>query len=82
MALWARVHALDRSSRRDFVLRQDRWIYALATLLIVGSVHAQQRITDSTGTRLRLLEGGRFIQGTSGGERVLQRAFPLSTTGQ
>ena len=28
------------------------------------------------------LKGGRFVQGTSGGERVLQQAFPLSTAGQ
>ena len=29
-----------------------------------------------------LIPGGKFIQGTDGGERALQRAFPLSTAGQ
>ncbi|WP_233903565.1 SUMF1/EgtB/PvdO family nonheme iron enzyme [Stieleria maiorica] len=33
-------------------------------------------------TAFRFIEGGRFVQGTDGGERALQQAFPLSTTGQ
>lgn len=37
---------------------------------------------SQTGVSFRFVPGGRFIQGTSGGERVLQNAFPLSTTGQ
>jgi len=39
-------------------------------------------VQDSLGTTLHLLHGGRFVQGTSGGERALKKAFPLSTTGQ
>jgi len=39
-------------------------------------------VTDSVGTRFVLLAGGRFVQGTSGGEAVLKKSFPLSTTGQ
>ena len=54
---------------------------------LIGAVccliaRADESISDSTGSRYRLLEGGRFVQGTSGGERVLQQAFPLSTAGQ
>jgi formylglycine-generating enzyme required for sulfatase activity len=46
------------------------------------SAAAQTTVSDSLGTRFRLLEGGRFIQGTTGGERRLEQAFPLSTSGQ
>ena len=42
----------------------------------------QETVTDSVGTKFRLITGGRFIQGTTGGERRLQQAFPLSTAGQ
>lgn len=51
-------------------------------VMVASSAVAQEQVTDSVGTRFRLLEGGRFIQGTSGGENVLKRSFPLSTTGQ
>jgi formylglycine-generating enzyme required for sulfatase activity len=57
------------------------WI-ATVLVMVASFVVAQEQVTDSVGTRFRLLEGGRFIQGTSGGENVLKRSFPLSTTGQ
>ncbi|MBV12268.1 formylglycine-generating enzyme family protein [Rubinisphaera sp.] len=45
-------------------------------------LNAQETVNDSLGTKLRLIHGGRFIQGMSGGERVLEQDFPLSTVGQ
>ena len=58
-------------------------IAATLALLHAGAAVSAQDITeDSLGTRFRLIEGGRFVQGTSGGENVLKNAFPLSTTGQ
>ncbi|MEZ6131567.1 MAG: SUMF1/EgtB/PvdO family nonheme iron enzyme [Planctomycetaceae bacterium] len=54
----------------------------IALLALVATAGAQEAIQDSSGTTLRLMHGGRFVQGTSGGERTLQKAFPLSTTGQ
>lgn len=56
-------------------------IYCLYGLRPEAFVTAQV-VTDSAGANLRLIEGGRFVQGTSGGERVLSTAFPLSTAGQ
>nr|WP_286177293.1 SUMF1/EgtB/PvdO family nonheme iron enzyme [Rhodopirellula sp. JC639] len=41
-----------------------------------------QESSRTTDTAFRFIEGGRFVQGTDGGERALQQAFPLSTTGQ
>ena len=57
------------------------WI-ATVSVVIASTAVAQEQATDSVGTRFQLLEGGRYIQGTSGGENVLKRSFPLSTTGQ
>ena len=58
------------------------WVLGLAYLMLDSHVFAQEVATDSIGTRYRLIEGGRFVQGTTGGERALERAFPLSTAGQ
>ena len=55
---------------------------ALALVVLEPGGTAQERVSDSMGNQFRLLEGGRFVQGTSGGENVLKRSFPLSTTGQ
>ena len=38
--------------------------------------------TDSLGMPLVLLEGGRYVRGTDGGERAITKAFPLSTSTQ
>ncbi len=57
------------------------WI-ASVFVAVAPSAVAQEQATDSVGTKFRLLEGGSFIQGTSGGENVLKRSFPLSTAGQ
>ena len=61
-------------------------LFQLLLLACVGacgpSTSGADDVSDSVGTRFRLVEGGRFVQGTSGGERALKRAFPLSTTGQ
>ncbi|MEO2014317.1 MAG: SUMF1/EgtB/PvdO family nonheme iron enzyme [Fuerstiella sp.] len=51
-------------------------------VVVASSAVAQEQATDSVGTKFRLLEGGWFIQGTSGGESALKRGFPLSTAGQ
>ncbi|MCO8123596.1 SUMF1/EgtB/PvdO family nonheme iron enzyme [Stieleria sp. TO1_6] len=50
--------------------------------MLMASVAFAQDDNDSTAPPLRLIAGGRFIQGTDGGERALQQAFPLSTAGQ
>lgn len=52
--------------------------FLLATTLTAD----ETSITDSAGHRLLYLPGGRFVQGSSGGERALTLDFPLSTTGQ
>lgn len=61
-------------------------LFQCSTVLLVCMIGlhagAQDGVTDSVGTKYRFLEGGRFIQGTTGGERALARAFPLSTAGQ
>lgn len=49
----------------------------LGTVVPCDPIHA-----EAPGVTFHLIEGGRFVQGTTGGERVLQNAFPLSTTGQ
>ncbi|MDV6030056.1 MAG: SUMF1/EgtB/PvdO family nonheme iron enzyme [Phycisphaera sp. RhM] len=41
-----------------------------------------QEFAGADGMTFRFIEGGRFVQGMDGGERTLQQAFPLSTTGQ
>ncbi len=64
-----------------FILRRILTFIISLNLLAV-SVTAQETVTDSQGTKLRLITGGRFIQGMSGGERVLEQDFPLSTVGQ
>ncbi|MEK6234483.1 MAG: formylglycine-generating enzyme family protein, partial [Planctomycetales bacterium] len=56
--------------------------FAVAMIPATAVLAEDAVITDAAGHRLRRLTGGRFIQGTSGGETVLKRAFPLSTTGQ
>ena len=38
--------------------------------------------TNSLGMELRLLEGGRYLRGTDGGERAIGLAFPLSVNAQ
>lgn len=40
------------------------------------------RAENAQDAKFVLIPGGKFIQGTDGGERALQRAFPLSTAGQ
>ncbi|MEZ6125632.1 MAG: SUMF1/EgtB/PvdO family nonheme iron enzyme [Planctomycetaceae bacterium] len=69
-----------RSGFHRLFLTSAVWL----SLLIphAGRVSAQNSVHDSLGTEYRLIPGGRFIQGTSGGEDVLKKAFPLSTTGQ
>lgn len=37
---------------------------------------------NSLGMEMRLLEGGRYLRGTDGGERALERAFPLAVNAQ
>ncbi len=37
---------------------------------------------NSLGVELRLIEGGRMVRGTDGGERALSAAFPLSVSAQ
>lgn len=55
----------------------------LPMLLIATPVAAETRAeTNSLGMELRLLEGGRFLRGTDGGERALGQAFPLSVNAQ
>ncbi|WP_197455743.1 SUMF1/EgtB/PvdO family nonheme iron enzyme [Stieleria neptunia] len=41
-----------------------------------------QEPVGAEGMTFRFIDGGRFVQGMDGGERALQQAFPLSTTGQ
>ncbi|MGI9472679.1 MAG: SUMF1/EgtB/PvdO family nonheme iron enzyme, partial [Rubripirellula sp.] len=48
----------------------------LACLVSGDPPHAESK------PQLRFIAGGRFIQGTNGGERALQKAFPYSTAGQ
>lgn len=43
---------------------------------------ADEAQTNSLGMQLRLLEGGRYLRGTDGGERAIERAFPLSANTQ
>ncbi len=59
------------------------WTQPESQLIALEPAPADQDVvTDSFGTRFRFLEGGRYVQGTSGGERVLEQSFPLSTVGQ
>ena len=57
-------------------------LFSLLLLCLTIPLCAQEQATDSLGTQYQLIEGGRFIQGMSGGERELEQAFPLSTAGQ
>jgi sulfatase modifying factor 1 len=58
-------------------------LLSIVFLLLSSFVLGQEtKIENSIGTKLRLLEGGRFIQGSDGGENRLQYAFPLSVNGQ
>lgn len=53
------------------------WALILTTPGLVA-----ESVEDTVGTKFRLIDGGRFVQGTSGGERELKKSFPLSTAGQ
>ncbi len=57
---------------------------SFALTLLVSLLHADtpKGFSDKAGHELQFVSGGRYVQGTTGGETRLSRAFPLSTTGQ
>lgn len=67
-----------------------QWVRNLLPGLIVCFSHTtfllvadeNKVVENSLGMELRLLEGGRYVRGTDGGERVLEREFPLHVGGQ
>lgn len=65
---------LGRQSCRAFL--------TCVVLFLSADMTRAQQTVSSSGMKFRFIPGGRFVQGTDGGERVLERAFPLSTNGQ
>ncbi|MDF1851471.1 MAG: SUMF1/EgtB/PvdO family nonheme iron enzyme [Verrucomicrobiales bacterium] len=54
-------------------------LFVFGVVSAAGSDHVER---NSVGMELRLIEGGRMLRGTDGGERALSRAFPLSVNAQ
>ncbi len=77
-----RKHSRVFSTPHPWAAACFRFALACCVFTCCNISNAEDTTSDSLGTRFRLLEGGRFIQGTSGGERALKKAFPLSTAGQ
>ncbi|MEM7012492.1 MAG: SUMF1/EgtB/PvdO family nonheme iron enzyme [Verrucomicrobiota bacterium] len=55
------------------------WIFSLVW---ISAAAGQESLTDQSGHKLRRIESGRFLRGFDGGERAMNYAFPLMSTGQ
>ncbi len=59
-----------------------RSLFFLSLCVVATGFSEPKSEKNSLGMELRLLEGGRYLRGTDGGERALGLAFPLSVNAQ
>lgn len=57
-------------------------VFAVAMMVCASVTQAQLPVSDSLGTVFRLLEGGRFVPGTSGGIQYIRESRTTIVTGE